>query len=245
MERRRNGETDRRRTWLAAASGEPTCRYGMDVEITSSRLSDLLSLLLVPASSAWQDPACPDHSYALQPSSELPFTFYTSLWSSKLISFSETLPFVLFYTCFKLFCWTKLPTSGQKSFSSNIYLFSLICISAVWITIKCVLLFLYTNIVNITQHALAKLDFITFMPTEKNTYIWMDFLIKAFALTQPVDFFPCSNKNCKSFIKVDVLQWTETDGACGSMFLLEITLFVCSVESKKKKKKVLCIHRRW
>lgn len=34
-------------------------------EITSSRLSDLLSLLLVPASSAWQDQACPDHNYAL------------------------------------------------------------------------------------------------------------------------------------------------------------------------------------
>lgn len=43
-----------------------------------------------------------------------------------------------FYTCFKLFCSTKLPTSGQKSFSSNISLFSLICISTVWITINCV-----------------------------------------------------------------------------------------------------------
>lgn len=58
-------QTDRRRAWLAAASGESTCRYGMDREITSSSLSDLLSLLLVPASSAWQDRACPDHNYAL------------------------------------------------------------------------------------------------------------------------------------------------------------------------------------
>lgn len=111
MERRRNGETDRRRAWLAAASGEPTCRYGMDGEITSSRLSDLLSLLLVPASSAWQDPACPDHNYApaLQPSSTLPFTFYTSLRSSKLISFSETLPSLCaFYTLFDvLICFAE------------------------------------------------------------------------------------------------------------------------------------------
>ncbi len=37
----------------------------MDREITSSSLSDLLSLLLVPASSAWRDRACPDHNYAL------------------------------------------------------------------------------------------------------------------------------------------------------------------------------------
>lgn len=28
--RRRNQQTDRQRTWLAAASGESTCRYGMD-----------------------------------------------------------------------------------------------------------------------------------------------------------------------------------------------------------------------
>lgn len=42
--------------------------------------------------------------------------------------------------------------------------------------------------------------------------------------------FPHSDKNCKSFIKVYALQWTETDKACGSMFLLEITLFVCSVQ---------------
>lgn len=51
--------------WLAATSGESTCRYGMDREITSSSLSDLLSLLRVPASSVWQDWACPDHNYAL------------------------------------------------------------------------------------------------------------------------------------------------------------------------------------
>lgn len=34
---------------------------------------------------------------------------------------------------------------------------------------------------------------------------------------------------CKPFIKVGVLQWTEMDETCGSMFLLEITMFVCSV----------------
>ncbi len=39
--------------------------YGTDRAITSNKLSDLLSLLLVPASFAWQDRACPDHNYAL------------------------------------------------------------------------------------------------------------------------------------------------------------------------------------
>lgn len=55
---------DRRRTWLAAASGESIWRYGMDRAITSCRLYDLLSYLLVPASSTWQDEACLDHKYA-------------------------------------------------------------------------------------------------------------------------------------------------------------------------------------
>lgn len=37
-------------------------------------------------------------------------------------------------------------------------------------------------------------------------------------------------KNSKSLIKADVLQLTETNEACGSMFRLEITLFVCFVK---------------
>lgn len=54
----------RKRMWLAAASGESTSRYGIDTEITSSTPYDLLSRLLVPASSVGHDGACPDHNYA-------------------------------------------------------------------------------------------------------------------------------------------------------------------------------------
>lgn len=59
--------------------------------------------------------------------------------------------------------------------------------------------------------------------------------------------FPCSHQNCKSFIKVDGLQWTETDEAWRSMFLLEITPFVCSVQLKKEKKtpKKLYSHKQF
>lgn len=101
-------QTERHGRWLAAASGDSTglqVWYGKN-EITSSRLSDLLSCLLVPASSAWRDQACPDHNYVLshlpvrpptanpnlRPSSyysKTSFTFYTSVLITKWIASSH------------------------------------------------------------------------------------------------------------------------------------------------------------
>lgn len=57
-----------------------------NIEITSSRLSDLFSLLLVPASFVGRDGACPDHNYACislpdrpSPQTPQPYSLYPRL----------------------------------------------------------------------------------------------------------------------------------------------------------------------
>lgn len=50
---------------VTKASGEFTCRYYMESKITTSRLSDLLSVMGVPASFLGHEQARPDRNYAL------------------------------------------------------------------------------------------------------------------------------------------------------------------------------------